>query len=61
MRAAPTCTLIRQSNDSTNLASINQRNITADSFNLYVNGSGSGIVCFGHNAKPATYTMEAEL
>ena len=62
MRAAPTCTLTRQSSDAYNLASINQRNITADSFNLYLNPSSAGaMVAFGHNGKPATYTMEAEL
>ena len=62
MRAAPTCTLTRQSGDAYNLASITQRNITADSFNLYlVATSGNDIVAFGHNGNPATYTMEAEL
>ena len=62
MRAAPTCTLTRQAGDSYNLASINQRNITADSFNLYVVAtSGNNTCAFGHNGNPATYTMEAEL
>ena len=62
MRAAPTCTLTRQSSDAVNLSSIAQRNITADGFNVYLNPSSSGaMVGFGHNAKPATYTMEAEL
>ena len=62
MRAAPTCTLIRQSGDSFNLGNINQRNITVDSFNFYVNASSTNqMVAFGHNGKPATYTMEAEL
>ena len=62
MRAAPTCTLTRQSGDSFNLGNINQRNITVDSFNFYVNASSTNqMVAFGHNAKPATYTMEAEL
>ena len=62
MRSAPTCTLIRQSGDSFNLGNINQRNITVDSFNFYVNASSTNqMVAFGHNGKPATYTMEAEL
>ena len=62
MRAAPTCTLTRQSGDAANLANINQRNITVDSFNLYVNASTTNqMVAFGHNGNPATYTMEAEL
>ena len=62
MRTAPTVTLTRQSGDATNLASINQRNITADSFNIYVVASSANqIVAFGHNGYPANYTMEAEL
>ena len=62
MRAAPTCTLTRQGGDSFNLASINQRNITADSFNLYVQATSTNqMAAFGHNGNPATYTMEADL
>ena len=62
MRSAPTCTLTRQSGDAYNLASINQRNITADSFNLYIVAtSANNTAAFGHNGQPATYTMEAEL
>tara|TARA_B100000035_G_scaffold167456_1_gene142860 strand:- start:231 stop:1316 length:1086 start_codon:yes stop_codon:yes gene_type:complete len=62
MRTAPTCTLTRQSGDAVNLASVAQRNITADGHNVYLNpSSNNSMVGFGHNAKPATYTMEAEL
>jgi len=62
MRAAPTCTLTRQSGDSSNLAAITQRNITVDSFNLYCSATSTNqMIAFGHNGNPATYTMEAEL
>ena len=62
MRAAPTCTLTRQSGDSSNLAAIIQRNITVDSFNLYCSATSTNqMIAFGHNGNPATYTMEAEL
>jgi hypothetical protein len=61
MRATPTITISRQSNDSTNSTSIVQRNQTPNSFNLYLSGAATGAVCFGHNGNEATLLMDAEL
>jgi len=61
MRATPAITISRQSNDSTNLTSIVQRNQTPNSFNLYLNGTATGVANFGHNGNEATLLMDAEL
>jgi len=61
MRATPVITISRQSNDSTNLTSIIQRNQTPNSFNLYLSGTATGAVNFGHNGNEATLLMDAEL
>ena len=62
MRAAPTITLTSPSGGVVNNASYTQRNITADSYNFYISSSsGSGHSGIGHNAIPASITLEAEL
>ena len=61
MRATPTITINRQSNDSSNLSSIVQRNQTTDSFNLFLNRASTGMVSFGHNGNEANFEMDSEL
>ena len=62
MRAAPTITLTSPAGGVANSATYNQRNITADSYNVYVgSSSGTGHSGIGHNGQPASITLEAEL
>ena len=62
MRAAPTITLTSPSGGIANNATYTQRNITADSYNFYIgSSSGNGHSGIGHNAQPASITLEAEI
>ena len=60
MRAAPTITATRQSNDG-NATSLGIRNITTSNYNQYLGGAANAQLAAGHNANPMTNTHSAEL